>query len=157
MCLHKCLTIYIKFMKYIKLLNLLPVLYVFFFTVSKHLGWHAIVPAIEYFISTAVRTSVYWKIKPLATVSELANQMWHTDIAQRLPVIFQFFSCCLGCVSFKGGLNVSVPDTSFSGLNEEDPGFCLPPLRLKQTWSISAHSQSSEWITHAHTHPLASR
>ncbi len=152
MCLHKCLTIYIKFMKYIKLLNPLLVLYVCFFTVSKHLSWHPIVPAIEYFTSTSVRTSVYWKIKPLATVSELANQMWHTDTAQRLTVIFQHFSCCLGCVSFEGGgLNMSVPDTSFSDLNEEDPGFCLPQLKLKQTWSISAHRQSSAWITHAHT------
>lgn len=55
----KRLTIYIRFMKYIKLLNPLPVMYVLFFTVSKHLGWHTRVPAIEYFISMAVRTSVY--------------------------------------------------------------------------------------------------
>lgn len=47
---------------------------------------------------------------------------------------------------------MSVPDTSFSDLNEEDPGFCRPPLKLKQTWSISAHRQSSAWITHAHAH-----
>lgn len=145
-------------MKYIKLLNPLPVLYVLFFTVSKHLGWHTRVPAIKYFISTAVR-KVYWKIKPLATASEFTNQMWHTDTAPQLSVFLQRFSCCLHCVSFEGGYNMSdIPDTSFPDLNEEDPVFCLPPLKA-QTDMINFCPQTELCMNHTrtHTHPLASR
>lgn len=47
---------------------------------------------------------------------------------------------------------MSVPETSFPDLNEEDPGFCLPKLKA-QADKINFCSQQELCMNHTHPPP----